>query len=59
MNRQDQKFVIWFRDSVLVADYKTMMFLNRHSLFSKNIWFIEFCSDDKIPNNFTKGTMYE
>lgn len=51
MNRQGQKFVIWFRDSVALTDYKTMMFFNRHALFSKNIWFIEFYSGGALPAN--------
>lgn len=51
MNRQGQQFVVWFRESVALVDWKTCQFFNRHGLFSKEIWFIEFYTGGRLPKD--------
>lgn len=50
MDRTNQKFFVWWRDTgVSLCDHKSMMFFNKHALFSKRIWFVEFYVGQTLP----------
>jgi hypothetical protein len=52
MYRQNQRFVIWWKhEGVSVADWKACAFFNKHALFMKEIYFIEFYVGQELPKD--------